>query len=411
MKRTAAYRFTSDICFYYSVLSIFPFMLPLQESMALFTAASFAVSLAAVYCPWAPLRFLIALLPGLAFLRAPLSYLLVFPALAWLYLILVLTAGRFHIWLDDYRHSFWIMLWLCFFSMVSGVLLNTISPGLTVLLPGMVYATAFLWLGVFAMRRLQINAAMGLPWNLANGAAVIGVPLLAAGFALLLWRLLGLFAPVFRFLSPYLRSFLAWLVNTIFPGNPDAPPPTPTPEATLSPAEKEIVKPGLETPTPTVSNNWELDPAMLEKLTRIGIGVLIVLLVLILVIVILLMARRSRSKAVQEEFFFEETEDDEPVQRRKAGKTAPLTNAGKLRNVYRQYMKLMRGKGVVIRKGSTSREILSEAELLNFSPDARRLRELYLKARYDDPDSVTREEVQEAALCLRRVRGDEGWNQ
>ena len=59
MKRTAAYRFTSDICFYYAILSIFPDFLPLQRPMALFAAASFAVSLAAVYIPWAPLRFVL----------------------------------------------------------------------------------------------------------------------------------------------------------------------------------------------------------------------------------------------------------------------------------------------------------------------------------------------------------------
>ena len=135
MKRTAAYRYASDICFFFSILSLFPSLRPLHGPMALFTAASLAVSLAAVYTPWAPLRLVLALLPGLAFLQAKLSFPLVFPALAWLYLILVLTAGRFSIWLEGYRRSFRFMLYVCLFVVVSSILLNLIIPGVLLIQP------------------------------------------------------------------------------------------------------------------------------------------------------------------------------------------------------------------------------------------------------------------------------------
>ena len=109
MKRTAAYRYASDICFFFSILSLFPSLRPLHGPMALFAAASLLVSLAAVYTPWAPLRLVLSLLPGLAFLHAELSFPLLFLAPAWLYLILTLTAGRFSIWLEGYRRSFRFM--------------------------------------------------------------------------------------------------------------------------------------------------------------------------------------------------------------------------------------------------------------------------------------------------------------
>jgi HEPN domain. len=62
---------------------------------------------------------------------------------------------------------------------------------------------------------------------------------------------------------------------------------------------------------------------------------------------------------------------------------------------------------VRIQKDSTSQEILDEAETSGLSPAAQRLRELYLKARYDDDSKVSREDVQEAQRCLQQIREEE----
>jgi hypothetical protein len=42
---------------------------------------------------------------------------------------------------------------------------------------------------------------------------------------------------------------------------------------------------------------------------------------------------------------------------------------------------------------------------MNGNEDAARLRELYIAARYGNPSSVTREQVQEAQACLERIVG------
>ncbi|MGX8692313.1 MAG: DUF4129 domain-containing protein [Clostridia bacterium] len=413
MKRSAAFRFTSDICFYYAILSIFPSLVPLHRPMALFAAASLAVSLAAVYVPWAPLRFVLALLPGLAFLTAKPGFSLVFPALAWLYLILVLTPGRFSIWLEGYRRSFRIMLAICLFSMLSSILLGMIKPGITLILPGMVYAMAFFCLSVIAMRRMQMNAEMSLGWNLANLGATVGVPLLAVGCSLLLWRLLLLLKPLGLRLIPLFRRFIAWLINAIdslLGGDPDAPMPTDTPQPTLTPQEEAIVEPVWAEPTPDIDIDWQLDPESLQKAGRIGVWLLLILLALGLLFLILLRARRNRAKAAQDEFFYEEAKEGRLIRRRKkdARISAPA-NARQVRLYYRQYMQLMRKRGVKIRINNTSREILTEAELLSASPAAVRLRELYLRARYDDGAAVSLGDVEEAAFCLRQISEDRNW--
>lgn len=411
MKRTAAFRFASDICFYYAILSIFPSFLPLQRPMALFAAASLIVSLAAVYCPWAPLRFALSLLPGLAFLQARLCLPLAFPALAWLYLILVLTAGRFHIWLEGYRRSYWIMLWSCLFSMLSSVLLNLIKPGVTLILPAVYYAAAFLFLGVISLRRLQMNAEMDLRWNLINSAAAIGIPLLAAGCSWLLCRLI-LLKPMWALIRSLLRRFIAWLINTLFPINPNVPEPTPTPSPSPTPIPEEaVMEPGWATPEPKINFDWQPDLELLEKAERIGVIALLALLVIVLGILILLHTRHNRAKPVQEEFLFEETGEGRLFRRRKkGGESSALSNARQIRRYYRRYLLLMQKRGLEIGKANTSREILDEAGQTGFSAPAERLRELYLKARYDDGDTVTREDVQEADACLQQILEDQSGN-
>ena len=72
-------------------------------------------------------------------------------------------------------------------------------------------------------------------------------------------------------------------------------------------------------------------------------------------------------------------------------------------------MLLMRRRGVRIRQDNTSREILTEAGQFSSPPAAVRLRELYLKARYDEGADVTLEDVQEAARCLKEIREDQSW--
>lgn len=408
MKRSAAWRLCSDICFYFAILSLFPSLLPLHGPMALFAAASLLVSLAAVYTPWAPLRLVLSLLPGLAFLHAELSFPLFFLAPAWLYLILTLTAGRFSIWLEGYRRSFRFMLYVCLFVVVSSILLNLIIPGVLLIQPSVCYATAFLCLGVLAMRRMQMNAEMSLGWNLVNGVTVVGVPLLAAGVSLLLWQLLLWLKPLGLRLLPQIRRFLAWLVNTVnalILGDTEVPIPTETPQPTLTPAEEAITEPGWAEPTPNIALDWQPDPALFERARRIGVWLLLILLLVGLLLLVLLRVRRNRARPSEEEFSYEETGPGEIVRKkRKGGRADAPSKAAEVRICYRKYMLLMRRRGVEIRKASTSREILDETGELSTLPAALRLRELYLKARYDDGRVVTEEDVLEALRCLEEIR-------
>lgn len=410
MKRTAAYRITADLCFFFSILSIFPAFRPWQTPMALFAAACLAVSLVAVHCPYAVLRLLLALLPGLAFWNAKLSFLLVFPALGWLYVILMLTAGRFHLWLDEYRRIYRAMLIVCLCSIAANVAHSTVYSGDVISYPSMIYALLFLCLGVLAMRGMQMNANMGAPWRITNALTVIGVPTLAIGASTLLYLLLRSLRPVVEWIFRPIGLFVLWLFGLLFPGEYVEAVPTPTPDHTPLPTPTIIEEPvpnGASMVAAEDRSGYLINRILVEKAAMIGGYVVLAILLLAAVFFIVRYVRRNRAESEQDEFVYEETEEDVRPRKRRAGKAVSVAgNAQHIRKIYRQYMELMREHGVRIQRDSTSLDILDEAEQVNLSPAAKRLRELYLKARYAQADAVSREDVQEAQRCLQEIRSE-----
>lgn len=405
MKRSAAFRISADLCFFFSVLSVFPAFTPWMLPMALFVAAALVVSLIAVHCPYAALRCLLALLPGLCFLGAPLSPLLVFPALGWLYLILSLTLGRFHAWLDDYRSIYRVQLVVCLCFLAANIAHNTVYRGAVISWPSLVYALAFLCLGVLAMRGMQMNAKMSAGWQLANAATVVGVPVLAVGGSLLIYLLLRALAPAVRYLFRPIGLFVLWLFDLFTPDYAE-PVPTPTPEPLVlpTPAFVEEATGHGNMMMDDMADNFKMASALLEKAAAIGGYVVLGLLLLLAIWFIVRYVRRGALKPQQEDYLYEETEEGGKPRRRGAKAETVRGGARQIRRIYQQYMELMRANGVAIQRDSTSGEILDEAERINLSAAARRLRELYLKARYGDDSSVTPEDVQEAQRCFEEIK-------
>ena len=410
MKKVAAYRIFADLCFYFSILSIFPALRPWQLPMALFAAACLLVSLIAVHCPYRLLRLLLSLLPGLCFLKAPLAFPLVFPALGWFYVILVLTIGSFRLWPDEYRRSYRVMLVVCLCALAANVAQYTVMHGTVISWPGMIYALLFLCFGVFAMRGMQMNANMGLRWELANLGAVVGVPVLAIGSSLLLYLLLGAIRPVVNFLFRPIGNFVIWLFQLLFPGSDTLTAPAATPAPTPPPAPVFVEEPagyGNSTMDDLGDRLWKNSP-LIERAATIGGYVVLGLLLLLAVLLIIRHARRSFRDEDGGDLDFEEAEETVPARRKRRGAAAaPVRgNASQIRRIYRQYMELMQQNGVRIQKDSTSLDILDEAEQVNLSPAAKTLRELYLKARYAEASAVTDGDVQEAQRCLQEIRDE-----
>ena len=411
MKRHAAYRVEADLCFWFALLSIFPAMRPWQTPLAMFAAFCLVAALIAVHVPWWPLRLALALLPGLAFLGAELKFLLVFPALGWLYFVIVMTAGRYHVWVDEYRRVFRVMLIIALCAVAANVAHSTIYSGDVISYVSLIYIFAFLCLGVIALRGIQMNAKMGLRWSLANAFTIILAPILAVGGSLLLYLPLRYTEIGLRYVLTPVGQFVNRVISVLFPGSVKEYASTHAP-APSTPPSISIMTSGSEAAAvlePNEDANM-FRPMVVDRATRIGGYVVLAILLVLAIWLVVRIARRGSSKAMIDDYVYEETEEGEaPVKGRK-GKKAPVPpRTHQIRQIYKRYLELMRENGIRVQKDSTSQDVLDEAAEISVSPAAARLRELYLKARYADDSSITREEVQEAARCLKEIREDESW--
>lgn len=403
MRQTSVIRITGNICFYFSVLSIFKAFHAWRLPMALFAAACLLLGFVIVRCANPALRGVLALLPALTFLIAQPGWLLLIPAAAWIYYIAVMVIGNYAMPLDEYRKAFTVMLIVCLFFIAANIANSTIYSGKMISVDSLVYAFVFLFLGVIAMRRMQMGREMNWAWKWRNALSVAGFPLLAVGASVVLFVVLRFTHwGLTKILRP-LGIILNWLLHKLFPtGN--------------APIESMNLQQVLARSAIEFNNKWEaegedesfiagkgenFDKMTIERLASIG-GYVILGLLLVLVLFLVLRRVWRMKPLSREEPEFEETEKVEPGKRRRRRRGMPvLGNARQLRRIYKTYLEYRHEHGMTVTATDTSAQIL-ERETVE-KEDAARLRELYIAARYGDPSAVTRLQVQEAQACLERI--------
>ena len=130
--------------------------------------------------------------------------------------------------------------------------------------------------------------------------------------------------------------------------------------------------------------------------------VLIVLAVAALVLFVYLMVRvfRNFAGSKEDDVDYEKANGTETVNRKKKEKAASdRSNRQQIRNIYREFLFFVRKNGVSVNKTTTSEDILDSSP---YGEDANaiRLRELYIRARYQQDSFVSNAEVSEARKCL-----------
>lgn len=407
MKQTAVFRTTGEICFYFSVLYVFDVFRAWWLPIALFTAACFGLGFVIVQCRGSLARLGLSLLPGLCFLLGPLDWLLLFPALAWLYYILVMTQGNWAMPLDEYRKSYTAMMAISLVFVAGNIANATLYRGHLISVESMVYVFLFFFLGVVSMRRMQMNADMSRAWKLSNALSVALFPLLAVGASVLLFLFLRYTQPAVKYLLIPVGRFLNWLSLKLFPPTYEeaAPVSTLKPEVNALPVGPEFSSHGGGQSFDHESLG--ASPYLIDKTAGIGAYVLLGLLLLLALYLIVRHARRGRPlvQGAEEGYAYDDTETALAGKRGRKQDEPLVGNARQLRRIYKTYLEYTDSKGLSRRTGDTSQDILDRADKLRQSEDARRLRELYIAARYGDPKAVTREQVREAQSCLERIVG------
>ena len=151
MKLTFVFRIAAEICFYFSVLHAATLANAFTLPMALFAAACLLLGLVIVRISNPVIRGVLALLPGLCFLLAPFTWLLILPVFAWIYYIIVMVLGNYAIPLEEYRKAFIFMLSVSLFFVAANIANSTLMRNQVISAESLVYALVFLILGIFVM--------------------------------------------------------------------------------------------------------------------------------------------------------------------------------------------------------------------------------------------------------------------
>jgi hypothetical protein len=135
----------------------------------------------------------------------------------------------------------------------------------------------------------------------------------------------------------------------------------------------------------------ELDP------TTIWI-VLISIVLLILGIILLRSFLKSRADAGNQEIV---TRLPPPPKKKK---TPPLSNRNRVRQIYRDFLRTENGRGLKLKCSDTSADVQNRLHPNTNAQSAADLRQIYLKARYDDRHSISRSQLEQAKQALRGTR-------
>ena len=409
MKLTFVFRIAAEICFYFSVLHAATLANAFTLPMALFAAACLLLGLVIVRINNPVIRGVLALLPGLCFLLAPFTWLLILPVFAWIYYILVMVLGHYAIPLEEYRKAFIFMLSISLFFVAANIANSTLMRNQVISAESLVYALVFLILGIFVMRRLRMGAQMDMRWQVRNVLSVVGIPLLAIGASLAVFLLLRFSTYALGAILAPVGRFFIWLFHQLFPtGN------SPIDEMTLEEAMQpfSVAQPVALEESGSVSEEMRaieitnFNELLIERAATIGGWILLGILLVIVLLLIWHHARKNEAKA-DEELMYEEYESTPAKGRKRRKNRLPLLagSARQLRRIYKTYLEYRRDKGVAVYPSDTSADVLKRDLQLGESADAVRLRELYLAARYGNPSEVTRGQVQEAQACLERIVG------
>ena len=127
--------------------------------------------------------------------------------------------------------------------------------------------------------------------------------------------------------------------------------------------------------------------------------VVLVAAVLIAAMVLMFLTFRKKSSVVHSE------ETVTTVQIPGKAKTSRYSNRSKVRQIYREFLRQEKKRGLLLKKDYTSADVLQRISEDTDEKAAAELREVYLRARYDENCEISRDQVEAARAALKKSRG------
>ncbi len=392
----------SDLCLYFAVVGAFPRLFVRDLTFLLpGLCCALAGTLGYVVRERGSLRWL-GLVPALAsFLLgdSTMELLLLVPPV--IYVGMLLYTGAYGLSYYDYRESFLKMLTglgifalmvyaMGYFEGMFGESFDSYDIT-TVLFYGAIYGFS----GVFLLRQLRLGADSRREDRLRNSVQMILVLMvilvLAGGLVAAEDLLHGVVSALFYVVMAavglvpmVIHEFIQWFMKDS--GREF--------QETLAALQTEHLYTG-EVTYPSYTGMQVQQP---EEPGFPWVFAVLVLVVLCVALVYLLRSMQATAKSIQAEA--EEEKLEAPASRTK-GK--PGSNRTRIRKLYRSYLKQQRRQGVKLEANQTSRDILDLAGPQTDKAAAAQLRQLYLKARYDEAHIVTRQEADRAKSALQKA--------
>ncbi|MBQ3277375.1 MAG: hypothetical protein IJH47_10060 [Oscillospiraceae bacterium] len=349
-------------------------------------------------------RILCGLLPALGLLAAKTQTQVLFSVPALLVWFVLAVSGKSEICYEDYKYWFGIPAMLTPILLLVG--LSRSIDGLPVSAVSVLCASAYLCCGVLVLRRKRLGAGAGAEARLMNVAEVAGAALSGMLACALLWKLLAasgklLEALAFPFgllMNALIHAFtwITWITGKWRPEE-EAASLDPEPDPNIM----EVLEKDPTLPTPQEDYAWA------ETLTHI----LAVLLILALFVFIVCLAYkavkrlRTGGHAGDPDYEAAVQERSAPGKRgKRKQKRDARTNSERIREIYREYLSYIRQNGVSIGRQTTSAEALAASRRLADSEEAEELRTLYIRARYNDGELPSGEDVRRAGELWDAIR-------
>ena len=380
---------TSILCFIFTAICTMPWFNSSTLIFVLFTALCAIESVFLVRVKSRLLRFVQALVPPLVTFLTSLDWVGNNPVAAVLlgvvciFYVVYMTVGRFTAEYWRFRRTFVLMVSVTGFLSALNIILYLVVEETTkarINLPGIIgFTIACAISGMIALSELR-KGNPDTRWRAMNaGRLVLMFAASAAALALLYLILSFVFSLITPTLGPKAPKLMTERIRL---GSVNA-----APTYSAAPGGQMVEDESMKEDKPV-----ELPEKEVEQEFPWVLVCIVATVVAAGTVTAVIMIRKRRKKT------------DEPQAVRTPEEQAQLDKVEKIRAVYRQYIAFVRKEGADLSRGSTSEDILESSKELkeeaDLSEDESRLREIYIRARYGNPDAVTDEDVARACRLL-----------
>ena len=395
MKVASGLRVAFYICLIFALICTMPWFRSSTLIFAIFAAFCTVESLFLPAVKNRLLRLLLALVPAAVTFATSLSWAKANPvaavllALVAIYYVVFMTVGRFETEYWRFRNSFiGLISAACFVSLLNLIIYIVVEDVAKerINLPGVMgFTITCALLGMIILSEMR-KGNPDAKWRSMNAGRILILFASAAAALAVLYLVLtfvfSLITPTLGPQAPKLKTERIRFQNDAVIGY------TPLTNKTGYVSDDE----SLKEDAPVV---------VLEKEDEQGFPWVLVCVCAFVVIAgavtAVIIIRKKKAKAVED------------VVQRTPEEQAQFDKIEAIRAIFRQYILLVRKEGADISRGSTSADVLesarelSDSEEKGLSDEESALREIYIRARYGDPNGITDEDVSNARSLFEKI--------